>query len=118
MVRCAMAHALKPFNHKSHIIFPLHRTDEIFSVTQTIQQEEIEQEEVIEHSQESIQTTTVCVDEAGDIIEEDGEIEEEEEDEEAVFALALSEDSECEDKEYMGKLARMHFHSASKLSPN
>lgn len=87
--------------------FSLHRIDEIFSVTQTIQQEEIEQEEVIEHSQESIQTTTVCVDEAGDIIEEDGEIEEEEMDEEAVFALALSEDSECEDKEYMGKLC-MH----------
>lgn len=46
----------------------------------------------------------MCVDEAGDIIEEDGEIEEEEEDEETVFALALSEDSDCEDKEYMGKL--------------
>lgn len=61
---------------------------------------------MIEHSQESIQTTTVCVDEAGDIIEEDGEIEEEEEeDEEMVFALAISEDSDCEDKEYMGKLA-------------
>lgn len=64
---------------------------------------------MIEHSQESIQTTTVCVDEAGDIIEEDGEIEEEEDDEETVFALALSEDSECEDKEYMGKLALFLF---------
>lgn len=72
-------------------------------MTQTIQQEDIEQEEVIEHSQESIQTTTVCMDEVGDIIEEDGEIEEEET-EETVYALAISEDSDCEDKEYMGKL--------------
>lgn len=87
------------------MIFPSSSSsaDEIFSVTQTIQQEDIEQEEVIEHSQESIQTTTVCMDEVGDIIEEDGEIEEEET-EETVYALAISEDSDCEDKEYMGKL--------------
>lgn len=76
--------------------------DEIFSVTQTIQQEDIEQEEVIE------QTTTVCVDEVGDIIEEEtGEIfeeqEEHEEHDEAVYTLTISEDSDCIDKEYMGK---------------
>lgn len=55
----------------------------------------------------------MCVDEDGDIIEEDGEIEEEET-EEAVFALAISEDSDCEDKEYMGKFHTNTFaHSTA-----
>lgn len=70
-------------------------------MTQTIQQEDIEQEEVIE------QTATVCVEEVGDIIEEEtGEIfeEEHEEHEDAVYTLTISEDSDCVDKEYMGTL--------------
>lgn len=81
-------------------------------MTQTIQQEDIEQEEVIE------QTTTVCVDEVGDIIEEEtSEIfeeqeeqeEEQEDNEEAVYTLTLSDDSDCIDKEYMGTDALLLF---------
>lgn len=64
--------------------------DEIFSVTtQTIQQDDIEHEEEVEQQ-------TVC-------IEEEGAIEEEEEEEDdGVFTLELTDDSDCEDKEYLG----------------
>lgn len=90
-------------------------SDEIFSVTtQAIQQEEIEHEEEVEQQTQSnqIQSTTVCLDEATIIeqeeleeeeLEEELEQEQELETEDGVFTLELSEGSDCEDKEYMGK---------------
>lgn len=78
-------------------------TDEIFSVTTQMQQEEIEHVEEVEQQSGQIQ----CLDEAT-IIEQDEEeeIEEEIEEEEVdgMFTLELDEASEeCEDKEYLGK---------------
>lgn len=82
-------------------------TDEIFSVTTQMQQEEIEHVEEVEQQSGHIQSTTVCLDEATIIEqdEEEEEIEEEIEEEEVdeMFTLELSEASECEDKEYLGK---------------
>lgn len=76
--------------------------DEIFSVTQSIQQEEIEHEEEVVHHHSTqpvqIHSTSVCVNEAtSEIVEEV-----EEEEEETVYTLAMSEESEGEDKEYLG----------------
>lgn len=71
-----------------------------------MQQEEIEHVEEVEQQSGHIQSTTVCLDEAT-IIEQDEEeeIEEEIEEEEVdeMFTLELSEASECEDKEYLGE---------------
>lgn len=70
-------------------------------MTQAIQQEEIEHEEILEQ-------TAVCVEEVGDIIEEETEelITEdhidEDEVEETIYTLALSDDDDNVDKEYMG----------------
>lgn len=71
-----------------------------------MQQEEIEHvEEVDQHSQSGqIQSTTVCIDEATIIEQDEEELEEEiEEEDDGVFTLELSEGSDCEDKEYLGK---------------
>lgn len=72
-----------------------------------MQQEEIEHvEEVEQHSQsDQIQGATVCLDEATIIEQDEEELDEElgEEEEENMFTLELSEGSECEDKEYLGK---------------
>lgn len=80
--------------------------------TQAIQQEEIEHEETVEQQTQSnhIQST-VCLDEATIIEQEELEEEEEEyeeeqqleEEEDGMFTLELSEGSDCEDKEYLGK---------------
>lgn len=81
-------------------------SDEIFSVTTQMQQEEIEHVEEVEQQSQSdqIQSTTVCLDEATIIEQDEEEYEEEEleEEEEGVFTLELSEGSDCEDKEYLG----------------
>lgn len=92
--------------------FISHISDEIFSVTTQMQQEEIEHVEEVEQQSGQIQSTTVCLDEAT-IIEQDvdeEEIEEEleqeleqEEEDDGVFTLELSEASDCEDKEYLGE---------------
>lgn len=72
-----------------------------------MQQEEIEHVEEVDDESGHIHGTTVCLDEATIIeqdeeeIEEELELEEEEEDD-GVFTLELSEGSECEDKEYLG----------------
>lgn len=76
-----------------------------------MQQEEIEHvEEVEQQSQaEQIQNATVCLDESSIIEQDEEEIEEEIQEEEVddgVFTLELSEGSDCEDKEYLGKLRR------------
>ena len=76
-----------------------------------MQQEEIEHVEEVEQSQaDQIQNATVCLDESTIIEQDEEEIEEEiqeeeeeEEEEEGVFTLELSEGSDCEDKEYLGK---------------
>lgn len=81
-------------------------SDEIFSVTTQIQQEEIEHVEEVEQQSGHIQSTTVCIDEATIIEQDEEELEEEmgeEEEDDGVFTLELSEGSECEDKEYLGK---------------
>lgn len=73
--------------------------------TQAIQQEEeIEHEEEVEQQSNHIQNA-VCLDEAT-IIEQEEELEDEEYEEEpddGVFTLEISEGSDCEDKEYLGK---------------
>lgn len=76
-----------------------------------MQQEEIEHVEEVEHQSGHIQST-VCLDEAT-IIEQDEEeieeeIEEEEEEVEEMFTLELAEDPECEDKEYLGMYSLFH----------
>lgn len=86
--------------------------------TQAIQQEEIEHEETVEQQTQSnhIQST-VCLDEATiieheELEEEEEEYEEEqqlEEDEDGMFTLELSEGSDCEDKEYLGKLNGLSY---------
>lgn len=80
-------------------------TDEIFSVTTQMQQEEIEHVEEVEQQSGQIQSTTVCLDEATIIEQDEEEIEEEIEEEEVdgMFTLELEDQSECEDKEYLGK---------------
>lgn len=80
-------------------------TDEIYSVTtQAIQQEEIEHEEEVDPNH--IQATIL---DESEIIETE-ELEEEEmeaeEIEETVYALEMEESSDCEDKEYVGKLTQ------------
>lgn len=57
--------------------------------TQTIQDD-------IEHEEEVEQHQTVCLN------DDEGAIEEEEEEDDGVFTLELTDDSDCEDKEYMG----------------
>lgn len=72
-------------------------SEEFISVTtQSIQQEDIEHEEEIEQQQiQDHDGTTVCVtEELTDTIEEEVE--------EGVYALELTDDSDCEDKEYLG----------------
>lgn len=56
--------------------------------TQTIQED-------IEHEEEVEQNQTVCID-------DERAIEEEDEEDDGVFTLELTDDSDCEDKEYMG----------------
>lgn len=65
-------------------------SDEIYSVTtQTIHPDEIEHEEEVDQQP--------CVNDATVLDAQEEEVEAN------TFALAMSDDSECEDKEYMGK---------------
>lgn len=80
-----------------------------------MQQEEIEHVEEVEEQSGHIQSTTVCLDEATIIEQDEEEIEEElEEEDDGIFTLELSEASECEDKEYLGiikkKFIRNHLN--------
>lgn len=81
--------------------FSLFSAEEIFSVTtQAIQSEEIEhEEEVVQHHPANIESTTICMEEGGTaaIIEE--------EEDETVYTLELSDDSDGEDKMFLGKMS-------------
>lgn len=94
--------------------FGMFVSDEIFSVTTQMQQEEIEHvEEVEQHSGqiECLDEGTIIEQDEEEIVEEE-EIEEEEVDE--IFTLELDEAEECEDKEYLGKAFFQH-HLASPI---